>query len=348
MEIADILRLPTSARAKLVQEIGNTPMQAITLHIGEREQKIYLKMEGANPTGSMKDRTGFALIQDLEAQGALTEDSVLIESTSGNLGVALAFLCLVKGYRFVAVVDPKTTRENITRMKALGAEVECVEQPDETGGYLLSRLARVQQLCRQSTRYIWANQYSNPANPRIHYIQTGPEIYAQLEEQVDAVFVPTSTGGTLAGIARFFREVSSTTRIIAVDAYGSVIFGAPAAPRKLTGIGSSQHSIFLHAASYDTSLLIKDEEAFACCRALYAATGLKVGGSSGAVLFACVRYLRDHPDLRQVVCVCADRGENYATSIFNDEWLQRQGLRISWEHFKELQAGYYTMIERCE
>jgi len=236
MDLRGIVDLTPGELHGLVHQIGNTPIQPIYLVMKGRARRVYLKLEGANPTGSVKDRTGHALVRHLEDRGILNKGSIIVESTSGNLGVALALLCKAKGYGFIAIVDPKTTQENITKMQTLGAQIDMVHQPDVTGGYLLSRLARVQELCHLSSAHIWTDQYSNPANPHIHYTHTGPEIYRQMNGKVDAVFVPVSTGGTLAGIGRFFRQASPSTRIIGVDAYGSVVFGTPAAPRKLTGI----------------------------------------------------------------------------------------------------------------
>lgn len=323
--------------ASIVTSIGNTPLEPVYLVIQDAPRKVHLKLEGANITGSMKDRTGLGLITHLEQQGKLHAGSVIIESTSGNLGVALALLCKSHGYQFIAVVDPKTTAENLRKMQALGARIELVDQPDQSGGYLLSRLARIQELCQRQPEYIWTDQYSSPANPYAHYSGTGPEIYHQMRGIVDAVFVPVSTGGTLAGIGRYFREVSPTTRIIGVDAWGSVVFGGPPAQRKLTGIGSSRTSAFITPHSYDAYLLIKDEEAFAFCRLLFSATGIKVGGSSGATLAACARYLQNHPELRHVVCICADRGDNYSSSIFCDAWLQQHGLHLTDAHLGAVQ-----------
>jgi N-(2-amino-2-carboxyethyl)-L-glutamate synthase len=316
----------------LIRQIGNTPLQPINLMLEGRACRVHLKLEGANPTGSIKDRTGYALIQDLEDRGMLYTQSNIIESTSGNLGVALALLCKARGYRFTAVLDPRTTQENIVKMQLLGAHTEMVHQPDETGGYLLSRLARVRELCHLSADYIWTDQYSNPANPYAHYAYTGPEIYRQMHGEVDVVFAPVSTGGTLAGIGGFFRKISPATHIIGVDAHGSVIFGTPSGPRKLTGIGSSRPSNFLTQDLYDTHMLVRDEEAFAFCRALYDATGIYIGGSGGAVVAACTQYLLAHPQVVNVVCVCPDSGANYASSIFNDAWLQLQGFDLpgSW------------------
>jgi len=344
MDLRGIVDLTPAELNGLVRRIGNTPIQPIYLVLKGIARKVYLKLEGANPTGSMKDRTGFGLVQHLESRGLLNKGSIIIESTSGNLGVALALLCKAKGYGFVAVVDPKTTEENIVKMQTLGAHIDMVHQPDTTGGYLLSRLERVRELCHLSNTYIWTDQYSNPANPHIHYTHTGPEIYRQMSGKVNAIFVPVSTGGTLAGIGRFFREVSPSTRIIGVDAHGSVVFGTPPAPRKLTGIGSSRPSSFISNDLYDMHMLVGDEEAFAFCRALYSSTDIKVGGSSGAVLAACTRYLLAHPYAADVVCVCADSGENYVSSIFNDEWVKQQGLNLSRDRLGAVQDIVHTTV----
>src|SRR5204863_3761643 len=145
----------------------------------------------------------------------------------------LAWLARQRGYRFVAVIDPKTTPENVRRLQQLGARLELVDRPDAAGGYLLARIRRVRQLCASSPAYVWPNQYANPANPRAHEQGTGPELFAKLGGELDAVLVPVSTGGTLAGIARFCRQESPTTRVIAVDARGSVALGGSPGPRLL-------------------------------------------------------------------------------------------------------------------
>lgn len=337
MDAANIASTQADELPMLLEQPGNTPMESIYLVFDGRPRKIHLKMESQNPTGSVKDRTANGLIQSLEAHGRLHPGSVIVESTSGNLGVALGFLCKMKGYRFIAVVDPKTTQENIARMQTLDAHIEMVEQPDENGGYLLSRLKRVYELCDRNADYVWTDQYSNPANPLVHYQSTGPEIYTQMHGAVDALFIAVSTGGTLAGISRFFREVSPSTLIVGVDAHGSIIFGTPAAPRKLTGIGSSRTSSFITSDVYDTHILVRDEEAFTFCRALWNTTGIKVGGSSGAVLSACARYLYDHSELTNAVCLVADDGDRYANSIYSDEWIRKHGLDLSIKHLEPVQ-----------
>lgn len=337
IDARSITELTPDHLRELVDRIGNTPLEPVYFVIDGNVRKVHLKLEGANPAGSVKDRTGYALVQDLENRGLLSEESIVIESTSGNLGVALAFICRARGYSFLAIVDPKTTAENLAKMQALGTMIELVDQPDASGSYHLSRLQRVQEFLQLSDKYVWTDQYSNTANPSIHYATTGPEIHRQLNGKVDAVFAAVSTGGTLAGIGRFFREVSPATRIVGVDTCGSVVFGSPPGPGKLTGIGSSRPSSFISQDIYDAHALVSDEEAFAFCHALYAATGIKVGGSSGAVLAACTSYLQIYPELDRVVCLCSDTGENYTSSIFNDRWLKQHGIRFSRQHLGPVQ-----------
>lgn len=307
---------------------GNTPLARVLLVIGGRERAVHLKLEGANPYGSLKDRTAAGLVGDLERRGLLLRGSTLVESTSGNLGIALAASARDRGHRFVAVIDPKTTPENVIRLRRLGAQIELVEIPDATGGYLLSRLERVAELCASSDRFVWPDQYTNPANPLAHERGTGPELLDQLHGELDAVLVPVSTGGTLAGIARCLRRESPATHIVAVDALGSVALGGRPGPRLLTGIGAGRRSSFLTDDLYDERVLVSDEEAFAFCRALADRTGLRVGGSSGATLAACARLLAAEPELGRVACLCPDRGESYASTIYDDGWLARHGIGV--------------------
>jgi N-(2-amino-2-carboxyethyl)-L-glutamate synthase len=329
MDINEMANLSPFEMRRLAQTTGNTPLEPLSLIVNGVPRMIHLKLEGANPTGSTKDRTAKGLMHALQEQSLLRCNTTLVESTSGNLGVALSFLCKARGYSFIAVVDPKTTWENTEKMRLLGAQIELVKDPDESGGYLLSRLKRVQALCNSSPGYIWTNQYESSANPNIHFTDTGPEIYRQMHGKVDALFIAVSTGGTLAGVSRYFRMVSPTTRIIAVDVHGSVIFGTPAGTRLLTGIGSSRRSSFLTNESYDQYMQAHDQEAFVFCRALTQTTAFYLGGSSGAVLAMCCRYLQTHPEAEHVVCLCADHGTNYTSSIYNDTWMTEHGCTLN-------------------
>lgn len=321
-----MLTSDTAAFPKSRAEIGNTPMVAITVVIQGKARIVFLKLEGCNQGGSSKDRTARFLIDDAEAKRRLRSSSIVVESTSGNLGVALSLICRDRRYPFVAVVDPKVTPEKIRKMHLLEARIELVDKSDEAGNYLAARIDRVRELCRSSERYVWLDQYSSPANPLAHYMTTGPEIQAQMKGNTDALFIAVSTGGTLAGIGRYFREVSPRTVIVAVDAVGSVALGGRSGSRLLTGIGSARRSSFVDESHYDLTYLVTDAEAFLYCRSLFSKTSIKVGGSSGAVLAACVAHLTTHPDVNRAVCLCPDDGNSYDTTLFSDAWLREKGV----------------------
>ena len=296
----------------------DTPTVPVAAVHGIRVDTIHLKLEAFNRFGSIKARTAAGLIDALEAKDLLWPGIRIVESTSGNLGVALAGIAAERGYRFTAVVDPRTPPALLEGMAALGAEVDLVTEPDGAGGYLISRINRVRALTTGRPDRVWPNQYANPANPRAHELGTGPELARQAGGAMDAVFVAVSTGGTLAGIGRYLRAHHPRCRVIGVDVPGSVVFGGPPGPRLLTGIGSSVRSRFLEPWMYDGHLEIEPGEALAACRRLAGQTGIEVGGSSGAVLAACLRYLRAHPEIRHPVCLCPDGAIDYGPGA--DPW----------------------------
>jgi 2,3-diaminopropionate biosynthesis protein SbnA len=296
------------------------------MKVTRESRGVWLKLEAENPSGSVKYRTATSLVRQLETEGRLDKDSVLLESTSGNLGIALALVARQRGLDFCAVVDPKAQQPLLSKMRALGAMVEMVDEADPQGSYLDARIARVRELLSSSPGYVWTDQYESPANPAAHAATTGPELWRQSRGAMDAVFIAVSTGGTLAGVARYLRSTAPQIPVIAVDAIGSFALGYAAGPRRLTGIGSSRTSTFIEPGMYESSILVDDAEAFAMCRALKDTAGIMVGGSSGAVLSACSRYLEEHPAVRHPVCLCADDGANYSHTIFSDSWLDQNDL----------------------
>jgi 2,3-diaminopropionate biosynthesis protein SbnA len=318
---------PRSLRSML-DTIGATPLSPLWMRTQGRRRRVGLKLEGHNLTGSIKDRTALSLVRGLLARGRLAPGSTIVESTSGNLGVALALICRALGHSFVAVVDPHATGENLAKMSALGAEVDMVGEPGH-GSFLASRLARVAELRALTPALVWANQYGDEANPSAHRTSTAPEILRQMDRRLDAVFVAVSTCGTLVGVSSFLRRFSPRTRVIAVDAVGSTVFGGTAAPRLLVGIGSSRRPDFAIEGLYDDVVRVDDETAFSACRQLDERCGLRVGGSSGAVVAACHRYLADAPELERVVCICPDTGDNYTSTIWDDGWLHGNGLDLA-------------------
>jgi N-(2-amino-2-carboxyethyl)-L-glutamate synthase len=303
--------------------LGHTPMQMAELMIDGRWRKLWMKLEWHNPTKSIKDRTAVGLLKQVFAQGQLNPGTTLIESTSGNLGVALAFAAHQLGINFVAVVDPKASKNNIARMQCYGTHIEMVDERDRTGGFLMSRLRRVRSLLDESPGdLVWTDQYSNPAGPMMHYRTTGPEIFEQMNGKVDAVLVAVSTGGSLAGIARYFRQVSPATQIVAVDSVGSVAIGGEPGPRELNGIGSSLPSAFITSGLVDEQIWVSDAQAFAMCQFLRNEADFAVGGSSGALVYAAANYLLARSHIERVVCVLADSGSAYTQTIFDDNWIR--------------------------
>lgn len=302
-----------------------TPVVDIALKIGSRWREVGLKLESHNPSGSIKYRTACGLITALGDSGQLAPGTQLVESTSGNLGVALAFLSQERNYRFTAVTDPKADPVIVEHIRSMGADVITVREPDEAGGYLLSRLATIRRMLADDHSLIWPNQYENQANPEVHYRETAPEICRQ-RPGMDAVFVAASTGGTLAGIGRYLKSVRSRAKVVGVDIRGSRVFGHPSGKRLITGIGSSRPSLFLRPGDYDDVVMVDDRAALITCHCLQDNLSIGLGGSAGAVVAACARYLEANPEIAQPVCICPDGRTNYLNTLYNYAWLAEHNL----------------------
>ncbi|MFF4603453.1 pyridoxal-phosphate dependent enzyme [Streptomyces sp. NPDC001339] len=305
--------------------LGLTPVKPITLDVQGRQRTIQLKLEGHNITGSIKARTAYGLVRGLVDEGKVRPGVELIESTSGNLGLALASMARYLGVGFTAVLDPMSTVECRSRLEDLGAGIVMVDEADEAGGYLLSRLAKVREILASDDKYVWVNQYGSQQNPEIHRRMTGPEILDQMPTPPDALFAAVSTGGTFAGVSRYFKENGLSTRMVAVDVTGSVAYGGRPGRRYLSGIGASRPSSFLEDWLIDHYMYVGTAEAAYYCRRVLKDAGIHLGASSGAVVAACVRYLEENPDISDVLCICADGGEKYESTVYNDAWLERIG-----------------------
>ncbi|WP_418959839.1 cysteine synthase family protein [Streptomyces tritici] len=303
----------TTALAAPPAAIGDTPLRPVVVPVGDRTVRLWLKLEAENPFGSIKARTAQALIDALETGGTLRPGMRVVESTSGNLGVALAGLCAERGYGCTLVVEPSTPPASVARMREYGAEVVTVREVP--GGRTLgARLRAVREILAAGSDVVWTNQYESPANPGVHEGRTAAELLkAAPGGRFDAVVVAVSTGGTLAGIAQYFRDHAPATQVVAVDAVGSsALGGAPAErPFKLMGFGSGQVSGFVRPHHVDQVVRVTDQAAAAACTLVARRTGISLGGSGGAAVLAAVsRALRD-PSLRELACVCPDSGEKY-------------------------------------
>jgi 2,3-diaminopropionate biosynthesis protein SbnA len=309
--------------------VGNTPLVALNRLFRQPGVEVIAKLELMNPGGSMKDRPARYIIEGGIADGSIPPGAHLIESSSGNFGIAVAIAARLYGLRFTCVVDPKTTRANLALLRQLGAHVEMVSEPDEAGGYLHSRIRRVQELVREIPDGVWINQYANERNWLAHYHGAGEELSEQLVRPPDYLFAAVSTTGSILGCSRRLRERFPNVRVIAVDAVGSVIFGAAPGPRQIPGLGASRIPELLQPDEIDDVVHVDDVEAALGCRELLAAEGILAGGSSGAVIAAITKRLPRLSPSPRVVALLPDRGDRYLDMVYDDDWLA--GLRSGTE-----------------
>jgi cysteine synthase A len=303
--------------------VGRTPLVQLGRQFPRPGPTVIAKLELMNPSGSMKDRSAAYIIERGLADGTITAASHLIESSSGNFGIALATTARVYDLRFTCVVDPKTTPANLRILRHLGTDVELVTEADDHGCFLSARLRRVGELCREAPNRLWINQYANERNWQAHYHGTGGEVLADLDRALDCLVVPVSTTGTILGLARRLRGAFPALHVVAVDAAGSVIFGGPPGPRHVPGLGAGRRPELLTADEIDEVVYVSDRDAVAGCRALAATEGILAGGSSGAVVAAIERIRPRWPDHWQILTVLPDRGDRYLDQVYDDEWVAR-------------------------
>ncbi|MFV2113723.1 2,3-diaminopropionate biosynthesis protein SbnA [Micromonospora sp. LOL_025] len=303
------------------------------LYVGLRELfgwNLYLKCEGFNFAGSVKLKAAIEMVESMEREGGLSPEDTLIESSSGNMGVALSMVAARKGYRFVCVTDIRCTLAARRLMAALGAVVHVVTDRDEQQGFLSTRLALVRRLCESNDNFVWLNQYANSANWNAHYRKTGPDI-ARAFPNLDVLFVGAGTTGTLMGCARYFKSFRPEVTVVAVDAAGSVSFGGPPGERLLPGLGTSVRPSILDESYVDDIVHVSEPEAIAACHRL-GRSGFLFGGSTGTVVHGAVTWLRQHrgPAPTAAVAIAPDLGGNYADTVYDPDWLHRSyGSRLA-------------------
>jgi N-(2-amino-2-carboxyethyl)-L-glutamate synthase len=301
--------------------VGSTPMVRLNRCFPEPDVEVLAKLEMLNPGGSMKDRPARFIIEQGLADGTLRPGMRLVESTSGNLGIALAMAAGVHGLSFTAVVDPKTSPANLRLLELFGADVEMVTDRDAAGGYLHSRVRRARELVESLPNATQINQYANELNWRAYHETAGEEILDAVDGPLDYLVAAVSTTGSIQGIARRLREDHPNLKVVAVDAVGSVIFGAPAGPRQIPGFGASRVPEIYDPAEIDDVLHVADAESTAGCRRLLATEKVFAGGSSGAVIAGVEHLISRLEGPARIVTVLPDRGERYLDLVYDDEWV---------------------------
>jgi cysteine synthase A len=312
----------------ILSTIGNTPLVGLTRIFADSRCRFFAKLEGFNPGGSIKDRASYSILKNALERGIIHPGSTVVESSSGNMGIGMAVACAYLKLKFICVVDPKTTKQNIEILKAYGAEVDLVSEPDPlTGEYLEARLNRVRVLLRVHPHSFWTDQYSNVFNAMAHH-RTMQEIVGALKGAPDYLFLTTSTCGTLRGCADYVREHNFRTRICAVDAVGSVIFGQQSRRRLIPGHGASRRPELFQSGLADRCIHVTDLDCVVGCRRLLRREAILAGGSSGASIMAMERVRQELPEGATCVAILADRGERYLDTIYSDSWVS--------EHFGDV------------
>lgn len=299
--------------------IRETPV----IRLNDEHLILYAKLELFNGVGSIKDRPAFWILKRAIERGEVGPNTTIIESSSGNFACALATFCRMLGLNFIPVVDPFVSPVYESYLRTQCDNVVKVEECDDSGGYLKTRLRAVNGLMSRYSDAYWPNQYENPDGMAAHYHLTAGEVCRALPD-LDYVFIGVSSAGTIAGVSRRLKEHNPAIRIIAVDAEGSVIFGGPPKKRSIPGIGSSISPPLIKEALFDDVVIVNETDTVAACHHLLKRHGLFVGGSTGTVYSAIQRYFANHTAKKQpqVLFFCCDRGTAYLHNVFNADGIQ--------------------------
>ncbi|AIA00974.1 2,3-diaminopropionate biosynthesis protein SbnA [Streptomyces noursei] len=284
------------------------------------QHSLFLKCEGFNFAGSIKLKAATEMVEAAEWIGVLKPGSILVESSSGNLGAALSLIAASKGYGFLCVTDSRCNLSARRFMEAMGSRVHIISEPAADGGLLGARIAHVQALCASDDRYVWLNQYTNTDNWKAHYRTTAPAI-ARRFPQLDVLFIGAGTTGTLMGCARYFRTLQRQVRIVAVDSAGSVTFGGRPGRRMIPGLGTSVRPALLDESYVHEVVHVEEPDTIRACHRL-ARRGFLFGGSTGTVVSGATQWLSRHEDQDlTAVAIAPDLGERYLDTIYQTNWL---------------------------
>lgn len=313
----------------ILSVVGSTPLVRLEKVYPDLPFRLFAKIEALNPGGSTKDRPARSILEAAMQEGKVGPGTVIVESSSGNMGIGLAQACCYYGLRLICVVDAKTTAPNLRILEAYGAEIEFVAEPDAaTGEFLPARLERVEQIMGQIPGSFWPNQYANLNNPAAHYATTMHEISTALGGQIDYVFCAASTCGTVRGCGEYVRDHELSTRVIAVDAQGSLIFSDQKGKRLLPGMGAGIRPPLCEPKLIHDVVLVSDLECVTGCRRLVRREGILAGASSGGLIAAIARMRESIPAGATCAVILPDRGERYLDTVFSDAWVQ--------EHFGDV------------
>ncbi|HNX60836.1 MAG TPA: pyridoxal-phosphate dependent enzyme, partial [Spirochaetota bacterium] len=315
----------------VLQLIGNTPLVEVRC-FDTGVSRLFLKLENVNPGGSIKDRVGFSMIEQAEKSGKLKPGGTIVEATAGNTGLGLALVAARKGYHLILVIPDKMSIEKIQHLRAMGAEIVMTRSDVEKG-----HPEYYQDLAKKISAGIpgsvYVDQFNNPANPLAHETTTGPEIWAQTGHAVDAIAVGVGSGGTLAGLTRFFKKVKPSVDFILGDPAGSILKDyvnhgttGKAGSWLVEGIGEDFVPAQCDFDLVKKAYAISDEESFITARTLLAKEGILAGSSSGTIIAAAVKYAKEQTTPKIIVTFVCDSGNKYLSKMFNDFWMTDHGF----------------------
>jgi cystathionine beta-synthase len=333
--------MPLQSFDNVLEMIGKTPLfTSRRLNCGPCS--LFLKLENQNPGGSIKDRVGLYLIEAAERAGYIKPGGTLIEATAGNTGLGLALVAGQKGYRLLLVIPDKMSQEKIFHLRAMGAEV-VMTRSDVHKGHPDYYQDKAAQLARETPNSFYVNQFGNEANPRAHAQTTAPEIWEQMNHDVDAIVCGVGTGGTITGLSQFFARVAPQVEMVLADPAGSIFadyvktgnLGPGERSWLVEGIGGDSIPAICDLSRVKKAYTVTDAEAFRTCRELLAKEGIIAGTSTGTLLAATLRYCQEQTRPKRVVTFVCDSGNKYLSKVYNDYWMLDQGF-INREQYGDL------------
>tara|TARA_Y100001970_G_scaffold158998_1_gene194437 strand:+ start:57315 stop:58682 length:1368 start_codon:yes stop_codon:yes gene_type:complete len=321
----------------LLDLIGNTPLVKLS-NIDTGLCDLYVKMESENPGGSIKDRIGLSIIEEAEKEGRLKKGGTIIEATAGNTGIGLALVASLKGYKMVLVIPDKMSREKILHLEGLGVEV-ILTRSDVPEGHPEYYQDVARKLANDNPDYFFADQFSNPANPLAHKQTTAPEIWKQMEGDIDAVVAGVGSGGTITGLGQYFKSKDPSIQVIAADPLGSVVADAvikgeykyEGGAWLVEGVGEDFIPNNLDLSLIDDAETVSDKEAFYMLKILLQEEGILGGSSTGTLVAGAVKWCKKQETKKRVVTFICDTGNKYLSKAFNKSWLHDNNLLESKE-----------------
>lgn len=318
--------------ANVLELIGNTPVVRIN-HLDTGPCELFIKLESQNPGASIKDRIGLKMVEDAERAGLIRPGDTLVEGTAGNTGLGLALVAAQKGYRLLLVIPDKMSREKISNLKAMGAEV-VLTRSDVAKGHPEYYQDLAKRLAGEIDGAFFINQFGNPSNPRAHEEVTGPEIWRQMAGQLDAIVLGVGSSGTVTGLSNYFARTAPRLELVLADPVGSIlakyinegILSSKSSSWMVEGIGEDFLPPISDFTRVKKAYAIPDQESFLTGRELLQREGILGGSSTGTLVAAALRYCREQTEAKRVLTFCCDTGNRYLSKMYNDFWMRDQGF----------------------